>query len=519
MSTARVLRDLDASFESFLDHALVEAEETELTPDKRRERRRRCDDDPLEFCKTYFPGIFDQPWNDLHEDLAELGWEDGFQYVSGHRRCGKSAFVFIGFGARRICLGRTLGSGIVTVALRDDDTAKQRTAALSRLIQRNRLLCYDYDVEVEQDLKGWHIINGVHLVAASYRMGLRSILDDEFNRIVLFLGDDLYNRQSVDSERDNEKVVNFIESEVRGQMEPDALAFVLGNSITTDCPISVLKERYPSRAHSLPALDENGESTWPEVFPTEYWIRFRDGDGKDERGVPLDVWAGDYMDEPLVIGEVFDADWIKTVNVNLIQILASLTACDPSHGTSPLACLKGLATVGYTDSSETVLLDVYGRTDSFLDLFDYVAALRDRFRAHWKVLAYENDFEQWRHAEPWYRMWCEQTRDALPVIVHYSKQLRSEYYGSSKESRILSLVHPYKTGRHRHADGLGGNDYDLHRAQLVAFGKAKVKLDILDAEATAVLLVPGYVGGGRRIEAVAPAQERMFGRPSWTGWR
>ena len=74
MPSARHLRELDASFESFLDQAATDAGETELTPDKRRERRRRCDVDPRAFCETYFGGVFDNCPYDQNIAINHAVW-------------------------------------------------------------------------------------------------------------------------------------------------------------------------------------------------------------------------------------------------------------------------------------------------------------------------------------------------------------------------------------------------------------------------------------------------------------
>lgn len=512
MTSPRHLREQDASFDRFLDQALVETEDTELTPAKRKERRAAADADPLAFCRTYFPGIFDLPWAAFHHEMA--GLTEGTWYVDAARRYGKSAVAFIGHGVRRVAMGRDLGPTVVAVLMRTDDKARARTSSLSRLVQRNRLLCYDYDVEVEKDEAGWHVINGVHLVAASYKMGLRGLLTDEFNRIGLAISDDLWDRTSVSSEADNERIVQFLEGEVRGQMEPGALHVVLGNAISATCPIVVLRERYPDRSISCPALDEDDESTWPEAYSTEYWHGVR-------AETPLDVWSGEYQCRPLLVGEVFDLDWVRTVNVNLLEVLGLVTAIDPSHGSSPLACLKAAAEVGLVSDGSTFLSDLYARTDPFDDLFDYLAERQDRWGGMLRAFLWENDFEQWNHAAPWYQVWSERTGRVLPVVTHYSRQLRSEYYGSDKDGRILNLLHPYKTGRHVHSDAIpAGADYDRWRAAYVGFGKSRKKgqqLDPLDAEATAFLMVRGYLRGHTAVAAVP--RKRTFRRPSWDGLR
>ena len=515
--TARDLRRRDELFEAFLDQAIADCDDTELTPEKKAERRARCDRDRAAFGKEYFGHIITADYNDLHREIIAALDVPGVWFVRGHRRSGKSVIGYLLGLVWRICMGKVLGPALTGVANRDLGLASQRTRKLHRLITRNRKLCYDYDVEVDQEQAGWYVINGVDLVAVSQNVGLRGFDDDNFNRFAVLIGDDLYNRQTVESPTDNARVVNFVESEIWGALAPDGVALINANAITEDCPVVVLSKKHPKRTIRFPALDENGESTWPEVFPTETWVAFRDGDDENDPCDP-EVWAGDYMDEPLEIGEVFDVAWLRTVRLNLIRIVAAVSSLDPAHGESPHACHKGLATVGVTDKRKRVLLDVYGRHETYAECFDYVAALRDgNPEWHWQCLLFENDFEQWNLAAPYYDDWSATNGD-LAIVTHYSKSLSTEIHGASKSGRILNLVHPRRTGRYLNADDLPercGQDYQTWLAQYKGFGKKKGKLDTLDAEATGFLRVLEYAdldGASGLIESVTPAERRMFGR-------
>jgi len=314
---------LDAEFENLILDVISDIDGNLFTPKKRSERRELADDDDFQFCQIYYPKIFDSPFNDLHRHISAL--ESGNYTVSGFRKGGKTAFTFITKIVKPIVQNK---KGIYNIALRTQDIAKERTFHIYRLITMNRLLMYDYGVQVIQELKGYYILNNCTLVATSVETGLRNFIDDEFNRFRVSVNDDLYNKGSVTSERDNEKVTDFITSEVYGQMEDDGLSITLGNSINEDCPIVRLKKMFPKNHYSLPALDANGRSNWRERYGESYW------EAKQEE-IPYDVWMGEYQDTPMTLGEVFDRDWIRHVNLNLIEILASISAADPAHGTSP----------------------------------------------------------------------------------------------------------------------------------------------------------------------------------------
>lgn len=484
-----LLRNINAQekeFEKFLESQTFRTNNKDLTPELRKERRAKADGDDLEFAKLYFPKIFNEPFNDLHRHVAKL--HSGRYTVSGGRRFGKSAFSYIVKIIKSLALG--IG-GIVNLNLRTLELAKERSSSLMRIIQRNKLLMYDYEIKFEQDKKGFYIVNGTYFIAGSFETGLRSIIDDDFKRIRVSINDDLYNKSSVKSESDNKKVVDFIQSEVYGMLEPDGLAITLGNSISETCPIVQLKEDNPEAHYSLPVVDENGHSNWQghSLYNDEYFKEL-------ESRTTLDVWLGEYMDKPCIQGEIFDPSWIRTINLNTVNIVSSLTAIDPSFGKSPEACYKGIITLGLTDKNQTVVLDVYLRKENYFQVFDYVDALRFRM-PFWKVLLFENDFSQFSIAEPYYEQWKDERNKVLPIAVFSSKTLVTEKYGADKVSRIMNLIYPHQSGTLVYNDNIiKTNDFKLYRQQYISFGASKEKLDGLDACASAFIMLKRYIAGG-----------------------
>jgi hypothetical protein len=492
----RQIESLNQQFDSFINALLFDVSESDLTPQKRRERRALADKDDLEFARIYFPQIFSLPWNAAHLWVADL--VSGKYTLSGFRKSGKSAIVYITKAIKPIALGV---GGIININASTMDISDERTASLKRLIVRNPLLCYDYDIDVQQDLKGMYIINNTYMIAGSKSTGLRNLVDDNFKRIRYQINDDLYDKNSVTSDLDNGRVVEFVESEAWGQLEDDALSITMGNEISAACPIVQLREKYPQNHFAIPALDEHNHSTWPEYRTDEEWDDF-------SKTIPWDVWLGEYLNRPAVKGENFGPDMIRHININLIKIVASITVCDPSHGKSPEACFKGLATLGATSSREAVALDIWLRKESYSALFDYVDVLWRRTPA-WKTLLFENDFAQWDMAEPYYKTWCERNKKTLPIICHYSRSLKTEHRGSDKDSRILNLVHPHQTGSFFYSELLkGSKDFERYLQQLYGHGKSKDKLDGPDAMASAYIMIWSYIETGSFTPT--PSAERKF---------
>lgn len=513
MITDKRLKELDAKFEQVIQNAQMEVSDTEFTPDKAAARREKANASDLAFCKIYFSKVFDSEWNDLHREVAT--WERGNYTLEASRWFGKSAFTYIGKGVKHIAMGK---GGIVNISSEKEDTAKNKTDMLSRVIQKNKLLCYDYGIEVIQDEKGNHIFKSdggqTNLVATSVRMGLRSLSDDDFNRFRLSLMDDLYSRQSVKSDTHCEKVYDFITSEVWGMMEDDGLSIFLGNTITEDAPIAQIREEFTEKTGNyfvLPATNEDEtESNWPERYPIEYikanWM---------PPHKPYDVWMGDYKCQPVEVGDVMDPDWLKFININLINILAAISVADPAYGESPTACKKSLATVGIDDKHKFYVLDIYLRNEGYLLFFDYALEILKEYQS--KVLLFENDFSQWTIASPFYQTWREQKKTVLPIIPFLSKELETEYRGADKESRIMNLVHPHQTGQLLYNEELkGDHDYNMYKtSNYLRFGAAKgTKLDGLDALASAYIQIWSYIETG----AFKPLKRRKYTPTQMKNW-
>jgi len=475
------VKSLDAKFEKFLLSIQNDVREDEFQPEKRARRRELADKSDLEFCRIYFPNIFTHEFNGVHKHIANL--QIGNHTISGFPQSGKSAFGFVAKGIKPLVMG--IG-GIINVTLRTIEVSKQRTAHLARMIKKNRLLNYDYDINFLQDSAGYYIINNTVLLASSIETGLRGQVDEDFNRFKISLNDDLYNRISVRSSNDNEKVVDFITGELYRQMEDDGLSITFGNRITEDCPIVQLEKLFPKSHFSFPILDSQGNSNWPQRYPTDVIE-------KKKVDVPLDIWEGEWMDEPFEVGEIMQKDWLRSININLIDIIASISAVDPSPGESPNACFKGCITGGITNKNEVVVTDTYVRKEPYYDFFDYLDEVKNRTK-NFKCILFENDFNQYGFAKPYYEGWVKERHKTLPLILHLSKNSSTEYRAADKESRIMNLVHPHQTGMILYSDLiLGSSDYKRLVAQYLSFGKSKKKLDGLDALATLYIKIFQYV--------------------------
>lgn len=498
------IKEVNERFENILDSLVISVAETELTPDKKKQRRAKADASGLDFCKIYFPQIFDEDFNQCHRTIETL--KHGNYLITGARKIGKSAFTYVEKIIRAVAQGTMRQIGILMRTT--ENGSRERTASLVRLIKRNKMLIYDYDIKIEQDKKGHYIINGVTFLAVSVDQVLRGLIEDEFKRFDLLVADDLFGRGTVTSENDNKRIYSFITSEAIGQLEDDGLFIWLANMISHDSPASIAVKDGKITHYSFPALankygeaDESGATCWAESkkHTTQYWLNVKEN-------TPYDVWMGEFMDSPILIGEIMNPDWIRPININTIKIVLSIAGVDPSFGKSPDSCYKSIATMSLTDTDKYILTDIYLRTEPYDLFFDYAAELRENIPAL-KCFYFEDDFAQWTIAEPYYTDWVKTRGKHLPIITHSAKDLATEYYGTSKESRIMNLVHPYQTGKILNNEAIiKNNDYKIWLSQFVGFGKLKTKLDGLDAQATAFIKLPMHNLKGGAFESMRQKQ-------------
>ncbi len=515
MASAFNLAKAESNFEELVERLLFEVKETELTPEKRRERRRAADTDPLVFARTYFAKVFTDEFNAVHHHIAAL--EKGKYSVSGFPQSGKSAITYLGLGMWKIAMGM---GGIMLCGARELPTATNATRRFARIIKKHALLRYDYQLEIIQDSAGDYIFkseNGTtHVQAGSVSTGVRNKTDDEFNRIKFAILDDLYNKESVRSEPDNQRVFEWVTGEVDRQMEYDGLRIMLGNSINEGCPVNLVKAHSPDTHFSFPIIGDEEESNWPERLSAEMIEALK-------ADTPSDIWFSEYLDDPLEVGEEFDADWLRTINVNRLEILATITAIDPSYGQSPNACFKGAAELAILSDHRCVLTDIYIRKDGYEQFFYYLRERAQLAKKH-KAFLFENDFAQWEMAKPYYDAWLKKEKTPLAIVLHNAKDLKTKHRAADKDSRILTLVHPHLTGMFLYSEEItGSSDYELYRRQYLGYGnqgkkkkKGKKKDDGLDAVATAYIMIRHYI----ETERFKGVGRRKRERPTWEkgGW-
>lgn len=494
-SSQRQIEALSANFEHWLLEAFAPVSKTELTPEKREKRRAGAENNPLGFAKIYFPQIFSLPWNALHRWMASLG--PGCWTCSGHPESGKSALAHILFAVRPLVYG--LG-GIVNLNTQKEPVSQDRVLGILELLRKNERLKYDFKISIERDSMTHAIVNGTHLIPGSVNTGLRNITTAEFGRVDWQVNDDLYNRITLAEIKTSDHVTDFVTGEAWRQLSSfrPSFSITLGNVITEDAPIDRLRKMNPANHFSFPALNEKGESNWPEFRTKEAWEKFA-------ATKPPHVWFGEYLEKPLVKGDVFELGWLRTFIKKAEDSPLVRIAChDAARGESPAACRKALVTGSFMPDGSLVIEDIYARRESYPEFFNYSFALRTRLP--YLVLMFENDFAQFDFAQPYYLQWTAHSGFVIPLDVFLAKDLITEFSSAKKEDRIMYLVNPIQTGIIRFAPGvIETPDGQVFKNQYSGWPKWKEN-DVLDAMATLYILGKRYIETG----SFKPARERSW---------
>ncbi len=375
-------------------------------------------------------------------------------------------------------------------------------SGLVRSIKRNKLLCYDYEIEFEQDKIGYWIINGIPFITGSFRTGLRSMHDDDMIRVTFQLNDDMYGVDEATSESACEKIYNFIVDEAWGQLDQTrpALSLTLGNGINEQVPIVQLERKFPNDHFKLPACinpetgealdpEDGGQTTWPEFRSNEDWQAFK------QETDPV-VWAGQYQCKPVVHGDILNVEWLKTVNINTIKIINRIAICDPAHGESPAACFKAFGVGGLTDKDQLIVLDLWVRRENYWSLFNY--AHRSYNEHKFDSFLFEDDFAQWAFAEKDYKLWRAETGNVLNIVPFYAKELATGTHSSQKFDRMMNLVLPFQRGEILFDENVArSRDYETLKQQYISFGSSNAKVDAIDMLASMWIMIFRYKNYGK----------------------
>ena len=142
------------------------------------------------------------------------------------------------------------------------------------------------------------------------------------------IGDDLEDKDMVRSDDQREKFSDWFDTDLLGRMHPDTKLFIIGTMLHPLCKIKNMYDDPDGRykrwvKHKFAVLDDNGESTWPDRWPTEIIMQQREEMGEK-------AFLTEKMNEPpFGKDHVFKVEWIRYYD-QLPQNLYTVTMTDAS---------------------------------------------------------------------------------------------------------------------------------------------------------------------------------------------
>jgi len=253
------------------------------TPEKKRERIRRCAD-PLTFMQTYLPHYFPSEPASCHAEWCETADTPGLNLLGAPRDHAKTTVVTFGLRvyriARKLRKYIMLGSNI-------HDQAKRFSVSIKVELEDNPRLRHDYGDAIGKT-KTWaddlFVTKGGTMVEALGRGDQwrgKKFGPHRPDDIGL---DDLEDNATVKSPTVTKAIVEFIQGEVLGCIEGDCSATMVGNVFHGKSALSQLiameneetgEKLYNSKVYDAVVDEEKHITLWPARWPWDKLMRRR----------------------------------------------------------------------------------------------------------------------------------------------------------------------------------------------------------------------------------------------------
>lgn len=241
-----------------------------------------------------------------------------------------------------------------------------------------------------------------------------------------------------------------------------------GNRFAPNMLLTHFADMNPTYHLKVNALDDNGESTWPERITTEdiQYVRIKNGEISFKR---------EYMNTPIYEGAIFKEEWInfkQPFSLNEYELL--LIYFDPSY--SATGDFKSIVTLGFKDK-EYHVLDIFLRKCDMQQSIYYLYDLYEKYediRCNF-IMMIESVFGQGEI----FKLVIDQVGMSknvrLPIIYDDSKK-------QNKVARIETLT-PYFSNNwlYFNEQKKGTNDYKVATEQVLSFCKEVDHDDFLDS--------------------------------------
>jgi predicted phage terminase large subunit-like protein len=469
------------------------------TQEKRNQRLKRAEADPLFFCRTYLPHYFSHPPAPFHYELIRFMEDRGEvvtpAVVAAPREFAKSTVCSFGYVLHQICFSKRC---FIIIGSDTEDLASDLTGYLYMELLYNERLHQDFGelAKANKPVDDFVTTNNVRVKARGRGQRLRGLKHRQWRPDLVIL-DDLENDVNVRNPELVNQILDWVQSAVYPALEANGTLMIIGTILRQRSALHLMltspEEPYCHfRRQVYRALKDDDTSLWEARHPT---ARLH----LQKQLMGTVAFNREKMNEPTPTSGLFQEDWIRYYHPDSLKDrdLIVVGFFDPSLEAGGSADYKAVVTVGY--SREEMVFYVL---DAFIQKTTLEQTLRAVFNRHrerpYLVLGVEDNLFQRLLLKEFDQMGRE-----LGLLL----PVKGVTHRLAKETRVASLSPLLERGKIRFIRG--HSDQEKLIEQLLYFPSRTLHDDGPDALAGAVQLAQAVPGGG--TASYVPLKSRAFG--------
>jgi predicted phage terminase large subunit-like protein len=471
----------------------------EDTQEKREQRLKRAEADPLFFCRTYLPHYFSHAPAPFHYELVRFMEERGEvvtpAVVAAPREFAKSTVCSFGYVLHQICFAKR---HFVIIGSDTEDLASDLTGYLYMELLYNERLQQDFGelVRAHKPVDDFVTANSVRVKARGRGQRLRGLKHRQYRPDLIIL-DDLENDVNVRNPEIVKQILDWVQSAVYPSLEASGTLMIIGTILlhrsALDLMLKSQEEPYCHfRRKVFRALQDDGTSLWEARHPT---ARLH----LQKQLMGTVAFNREKMNEPTPAKGMFQEQWLRYYHPDSLKDKNLLVVgfFDPSLETGGTADYKAVVSVGYCQEEM-----VFYVLDAFIQKTTLDQTLRAIFNRHgerpYHLLGVEDNLFQRLLLKEFDQM----GRD-LGVFL----PIKGVTHRIAKETRVAVLSPMFERGKIRFIRG--HSDQEKLIEQLLYFPSRTLHDDGPDALAGAVQLAQTLQGG--KAEPYESVKTRAFG--------
>jgi predicted phage terminase large subunit-like protein len=351
----------------------------EDTQEKREQRLKRAEADPLYFCRTYLPHYFSHPPAPFHHELIRFMEERGEvvtpTVVAAPREFAKSTVCSFGYVLQQICYGKR---NFIIIGSDTEDLASDLTGYLYMELLYNERLHQDFGelVRANKPLDDFVTTNNIRVKARGRGQRLRGLKHRQWRPDLIIL-DDLENDVNVRNPEGVAQILDWVKSAVYPALEANGTLMIIGTILRQRSALHLMltspEEPYCNfRRQIYRALQKDDSSLWEARHPTNRLHRQKQLMGSV-------AFNREKMNEPTPTSGLFIEEWIHYYHPDSLKDknLMVVGFFDPSLEAGGSADYKAVVTVGFAHKEL-----VFYVLDAFIQKTTLEQTLRAVFNRH-----------------------------------------------------------------------------------------------------------------------------------------